>query len=196
MTIDPIFHDLIIDACKQPECPICRMERSTEEDYLDDLLRKYLKEPEVNKDLRGSLGLCHEHSWQLLNSKYSDALAFSLIYHGILLAAINNLQSDDRPLRSRRRLPSLLERFNRKPLRESKNTILTLTSHKSCPACEQRDRTAWLAMEILGVSLENEVMSIALESSDGLCLPHLRLAYAVMRIRGLIKSCMLSVSRS
>ena len=177
---DPIYTDLL-DAFKQPGCPVCQLERSAVDGYLDNLFQSNLKDLEVSQGLRESLGLCREHSWQMLDSKFGDALTFSLIYHEILLSAIHGLQSVEKPPQSPRRIHSLLERFKHNPTGKFKTVVLPLAPKKRCPACEQRDRTARLALEILGVSLENEVMSNALASSDGLCLPHLRLALVHMQ---------------
>ena len=177
---DPIYTDLL-EAFKQPGCPVCRLERNAVDGYLDNLFQSNLKDLEVSQGLRESLGLCREHSWQMLDSRFGDALAFSLIYHEILQAAIHGLQSVDKPPQPPRRIHSMLERFNHKPTVKFKTAVSPLTPQKRCPACEQRDRTARLALEILKVSLENGVMSNALASSDGLCLPHLRLAFVQMQ---------------
>jgi hypothetical protein len=177
---DPIYTDLL-DAFKQPGCPVCRLERSAVDGYLDNLFQSNLKDLEVSQGLRESLGLCREHSWQMLDSKFGDALTFSLIYHEILQSAIHGLQSVEKPPQSPRRIHSMLERFKHNPTGKFKTAVLPLTPQKGCPACEQRDRMARLALEILGVSLENEVMSNSLASSDGLCLPHLRLAFVQMQ---------------
>jgi len=177
---DPVYTDLL-DAINQPGCPVCRLERSAVDGYLDNLLQSNLKDLEVRLDLRESLGLCREHSWQMLDSRFGDALAFSLIYHEILQAAIHGLQSMDKPPQTPRRIHSILERFNHKATVKFKTAVLPLRPQKRCPACEQRNRTARLALEILEVSLENEVMSNAMASSDGLCLPHMRLAYVQMQ---------------
>jgi len=173
---DPFYTDLL-DAFKQPGCPVCRLERSAIDSYLDILFQSNLNDIEVRQCLRESLGLCREHSWQMLNSKFGDDLTFSLIYHDILQSAIYGLQSVEKPPQPPRRIHSMLERFKHNPTQKYKTAVLPLTPQKCCPACEQRDRTAQLAVEILGISLENEIMSNALTSSDGLCLPHLRLAF-------------------
>jgi hypothetical protein len=135
-----------------------------------------LKDLEVSQRLRESLGLCREHSWQMLNSKFGDALTFSLVYHEILQSAIHGLQYVEKSPQSPRRIHSLLERIKHNPTGKIETAVIPLTPQKRCPACEQRDRTARLVLDILEESLENEVMSNVLASSDGLCLPHLRVA--------------------
>jgi len=177
---DPIYTDLL-DALKQPGCPVCRLERSAVDGYLDNLFQRNLKDIEVSQRLRESLGLCRQHSWQMLDSKFGDTLTFSLIYHEILQSAIHSLQTLEKPPLSPHRIHSMLERFKHNPTGKIKTAVIPLTPQKRCPACEQLDRTAQLSLETLGVSLENEVMSNALASSDGLCLPHLRLAFVQMQ---------------
>lgn len=177
---DSIYNDLL-DGFKQPGCPVCRLERSVVDSYLDNLFQSNLKDIEVSQGLRESFGLCREHSYQMLDSKFGDALTFSLIYHEILQSAIHSLQSVEKPPQSLRRIHSMIERFKHNPTGKFKTAVIPLIPQKRCPACEQRDRTAQLALDILVGSLENEVMSNALTPSDGLCLPHLRLALVHMQ---------------
>jgi hypothetical protein len=177
---DSIYNDLL-DGFKQPGCPVCRLERSAVDSFMDSLFQSNLKDIEVSQGLRVSFGLCREHSYQMLDLKFGDALTFSLIYHEILQSAIRGLQYVERPPQSPRWIHTMLERFKHNPTGKVKTAVIPLTPQKRCPACEQRDRTAQLAVEILVVSLENEVMSNALSSSDGLCLPHLRLAIVQMQ---------------
>src|SRR4030042_2293803 len=113
---DPIYTNLL-DAFKQPGCPVCQLERSAVDGYLDNLFQSNLKDLEVRQGLRESLGLCREHSWQMLDSKFGDALTFSLVYHEILLSAIHGLQSVEKPPQSPCRIHSMLERFKTNPNR-------------------------------------------------------------------------------
>ena len=177
---DPINTDLL-DAFKQPGCPVCRLERNAVDGYLDELFQSNFNDIAVRQSLRESLGLCREHSWQMLNSKFGDDLTFSLIYHDILQSAITVLQSVEKPPQTPKPIFSMIERFKHNPTEKYKTAVFPLTPQKRCPACEQRNRTARLAPENLGVSLENEAKSKALTSSDGLCLPHLRLAFMQMQ---------------
>src|SRR4030067_1582803 len=126
---DPVYTDLL-DAFKQPGCPICRLERSAVDGYLDNLFQSNLKDLEVSQGLRESLGLCREYSWQVLDSKFGDALTFSLIYHEILQSAIHDPQSVGKPPQSPRRIHSMLERFNHKPTGKFKTAVLPLTPQK------------------------------------------------------------------
>src|SRR4030065_880311 len=126
---DQIYADLL-DALKQPGCPVCRLERSAVDSYLDNLFQSNLKDLEVSQGLRESLGLCREYSWQVLDSKFGDALTFSLIYHEILQSAIHGLQSVEKPPQSPQRRHSMLERFKHNPTGKIKTAVIHLTPQK------------------------------------------------------------------
>ena len=51
-----------------------------------------------------------------------------------------------------------------------------LTPRSICPACELRDKVTERALSALAVTLKDERMLAGLRASDGLCLPHFRMA--------------------
>ena len=51
-----------------------------------------------------------------------------------------------------------------------------LTPRKRCPVCEHREETTRSTLTVLVEELETPEMTNALQASEGLCLPHLRLA--------------------
>ena len=51
-----------------------------------------------------------------------------------------------------------------------------LTPRKRCPVCEHREETTHNTLTVLVEELETPEMTNALQASEGLCLPHLRLA--------------------
>jgi hypothetical protein len=64
MTDETNYLDLI-DACKQPRGPVCRLERVTVDGYLDSIFLEHLKEFELGKDSHKSLSRYHNYFLQL-----------------------------------------------------------------------------------------------------------------------------------
>jgi hypothetical protein len=178
--VDNIYHDFL-NACKQPGCPICHLEKIAEENFYNDLLKNYLKKTSTNQSLRESRGLCHKHSWRLLASHFDDAQTLSLIYHDLLITAINDLQSERRSLQTKQKIISFLHRLNLKPdiWLAGKNSIIK--SHKQCPACEQCERAAHVALSAWKEFFEDDSKRNNLASINYLCLPHLNMAYEIMK---------------
>ena len=54
--------------------------------------------------------------------------------------------------------------------------LTALTPRKHCPVCEHRDETTHSTLAVFVEELETPEMTDALQASEGLCLPHLRLA--------------------
>lgn len=81
-----IFYKLL-EACREPGCPVCRLEQESVERYLDNQFYENVNSPGWRQHLRLSLGFCREHAWLGVEKRLGDALGYSIIYHDIL----NNL---------------------------------------------------------------------------------------------------------
>jgi hypothetical protein len=161
----------IQEACREPGCPICRLEQQGVERYLDNQFYENVNSPAWRDHLRASHGFCHEHAWLGVNQRLGDALGYSIIYHDIVNNLLNSLTNDISPT------PTTRRRSTPESLRKRAETVLgTLKPRKRCPACEHRDE---LTRDLLSAFLEDlrsPEMTEALRNSEGLCLPHLRLA--------------------
>ena len=80
MTKTATYFDLR-DACQLPGCPVCRIEQRTVQRFLDALMYENVNDPGTRDRLRGSLGFCHEHAWQVANEMLGNALGMAIIYH-------------------------------------------------------------------------------------------------------------------
>ena len=167
----------LVEACRAPGCPVCRLEARAVERYLDRQFYENVNSPAWRDSLRASFGFCHEHAWLAIDKRLGDALGFSIIYRDIINSLLNQLkdrESTDRP--SGRRTSSL-----RKIPERVRNRIekirATVTPRKRCPACEHRDETTRRVLSVLVEELKDPQMTDALEASEGLCLLHLRLSF-------------------
>jgi len=156
MTKTNTYFDLR-SACSQPGCPVCRIEQSAVRHFLDALLYEQVNDPKVRDHLRASFGFCQEHAWMAADDLRGNALGLAIIYDDILGAALDQLGAP--------------------PAGRGRSSV----PHRPCPACEQRKTTGHRTISVLAEHASDSDLTSALRSSDGLCLPHLRLALNEVR---------------
>jgi hypothetical protein len=166
----------LIEACHEPGCPVCRLEQSSVERYLDSQFYENVNSPKWRDQLRLSLGFCHEHAWLAVNKHLGDALGFSIIYHDIVNSVLKQLNESSTPARPPRRWASVLQQVPEQARGMVEKMLSALTPRKHCPACEHRDETTRLTLSTLVKELNTAEVVEALQTSEGLCFPHLRLA--------------------
>ena len=165
----------ILEACLEPGCPICRLEQRGVERYLDNQFYENVNSPPWRDRLRASHGFCHEHAWLSVNQRLGDALGFSIIYHDIVNSLIKSLHQDASPGRTSRR-GSILGQGPESLRDRIEGVLAALRPKKRCPACEHREELNRDLLSALLEDLRSPEMMKSLETSEGLCLPHLRLA--------------------
>ncbi len=165
----------LLEACREQSCPVCRLEQQDVERYLDRRFYENVNSPAWRDALRASLGFCHEHAWLAVNQRLGDALGFSIIYRDILNSVLNQLNDGSGSTRSSRRGASLLRQIPEQARNMIEKMLYALTPRKRCPGCEHRDEMTRNTLSVLVKELPGPEMTEALQASDGLCLPHLRL---------------------
>ena len=153
----------LLEACRAKGCPICQLEQQGVERYLDQQFYENVNSPKWRDQLRLSLGFCHEHAWLGVDHRLGDALGYSIIYRDLVNSVLKQLETD--PSRNK-----------------SAKSPDGLAPRKTCPVCEHRNHVTRTYLTVLVEQLKTPEMSSALQESDGLCLPHLRMALAHMRV--------------
>ncbi len=166
----------LLEACREPGCPVCRLEQHSVERYLDNQFYENVNAPAWRDRLRSSLGFCREHSWLTVNQRLGDALGFSIIYHDVINSILNQLNNSGSSAPTSRRRISLLRQIPEQARNMIEKMLSAITPRKRCPACDHRDETTRTTLSVLIEELETSEMMDALQASEGLCLPHLRLA--------------------
>ena len=166
----------LLEACRAPGCPVCRLEQRDVERYLDRNFYENVNSLAWRDKLRASFGFCHEHAWLAANKRLGDALGFSIIYRDIINSILNQLNDNNGPERASRRWTSSLQKIPEQVRNMLEKIFTALTPRKRCPVCEHRDGTTRTVLSVLVEEIEKPQMTDALEASDGLCLPHLGLA--------------------
>lgn len=163
----------LLEACREPGCPICRLEQQSVERYLDTHFYENVNSPAWRERLRASLGFCHEHAWLAVNQRLGDALGFTIVYHDMVNTVLNQLNDDPPPARSRRSFLGQIPPQVREMIEKMSSAF---TPRKRCPVCEHREDVTRTILSILVEELATAEMTEALQASEGLCLPHLRAA--------------------
>jgi len=163
----------LIEACRQPGCPVCRLEQRSVERYLDNQFYENVNNPDFREHLRRSLGFCKEHAWLAANEHLGDTLGFALIYRDVIGATLERLDKGVPPPSQKRlawirRIPEQVSALVYK-------AVFALTPQKHCPVCLQREEMVAIVVSSLVKELGNPEVETALCASDGVCLPHLRM---------------------
>jgi uncharacterized protein DUF6062 len=174
-----IVYDFI-EACREPGCPVCRLEARTVERYIDRLFYESVNDIETRERLRASLGFCREHAWLAMDKKLGSALGFAIIYQDVIDNVLRELQSNSVPPVTRR-WSTLLKKIPEQVSGTVKRVLYALTPQKHCLACQQRDKSLHIILSSLVENLDNAETITALKSSDGLCLPHLKKTFEMVR---------------
>jgi hypothetical protein len=165
----------LLEACREQGCPVCRLEQQDVERYISRKFYESVNSPAWRDSLRASLGFCHEHAWLAVNQRLGDALGFSIIYRDLINSVLNQLNDSNSSARPSRRGASLLRQIPEQARNMIEKMLYALTPHKRCPVCEHRDEMTRTVLSMLVKELPGSEMTEALQASEGLCLPHLRL---------------------
>lgn len=166
----------LLDACREPGCPICRLEQLSVERYLENQFYENVNSPKWRDGLRASLGFCHEHAWLGVNKRLGDALGYSIIYRDLANSVLKQLNDESSAHHSSRRRMSLLRALPESARDRVEKILYAITPRKRCPVCEKRDETTQMLIKTLIEEVKTPEMSAAIRASEGLCLPHLRIA--------------------
>jgi hypothetical protein len=171
---DTIHADLL-KAFKRPGCPVCLLEQRAVDAYMQTAFREKANDQAVRQDIRNSLGLCREHTRQMLSLRLEKTISAAIGYHDALLAVVQQLQKVTlQPTPSKR---SVFSRKRREPVSIFEMVVQALSPRLPCPVCRMSGNFTRSVLETLTVSLQENTMRKALASSDGLCFPHLRQAF-------------------
>ncbi len=154
-------YQILLDACKQEGCLICRLVQETASRYLGSWRYDLFTDVEVRQELRRSQGFCNAHTWQLAHM--GATLQLAQAYRDIITDASEQLQASTGTTASSGGL------FRR--LFES-----TVNKREQCPACRQKELAEIRYINTLRKVLFDADFYQQFSASDGLCLEHFRLS--------------------
>ena len=171
----------LLEACREPGCPVCRLEQQAVERYLDSQFYENVNSTSWRNHLRASHGFCHEHAWLGVSKRLGDALGFTILYHDVVKNLLPSLSDDGRVPRATRGRRTVLGQASESLRKRVERLLTSLAPRKRCPACEFRDDISRDLLTALVEELPGAGMKEALLASEGLCLPHLKLTLGHVR---------------
>ncbi len=163
-------------------CPVCRLLDEQEDRYLFGLVYENVNDGITRNLIIDSMGLCSYHAWALQAKEYmewNDGLGTGIIYRDLLERVIENFKSFlSKPVgknskgKGKRLVSKAVERWKGQLLRK-------ISPKRECHICEslRESEEAYIGWLVKGI--EKEEFKDKYMESDGLCLPHLRMALRV-----------------
>ncbi|MFB3764365.1 MAG: DUF6062 family protein [Methanotrichaceae archaeon] len=152
----------IMNALKEPGCPICSMQRKWSDRFYYWLLVQNYYAGTMPNELRQSGGFCCRHAEKLLEIR--SVYTTSVIYDYLVKDALDKLQSLAKEAQQEIQLPSYRHR------RFSK------ISQGKCPACVEERQFVQRATRELVDMLNQDEAAKSYRASDALCMPHFNYA--------------------
>ncbi len=165
-------HDLF-DAFARPGCPVCHLSLRAVSQYMNSTNYDALGDPAIRAQFEASLGFCNLHAHQWLDEAF--VLGTAQMFRDVIRSVERDLKSQSfRGGGLAGRMTSLLGG------RDGANASTSPVRRpaRPCPACEVREETETRLTRTLLKGFAEEQFRTAYAESDGLCLPHLRMALA------------------
>ncbi len=165
MALVPLNYYDLLELLPQPGCVICTLVERDTNRYLDSLLYEYANAPATHVRLRASRGLCADHSARLADFG-AGVLGVTILQAQVLdevrrVAEANGERTLSRLLRMSGGGAAVADR---------------LEPTEECPACSSVNHAEEGHTNALANAITDERMLTAFRQSDGLCLPHLKMA--------------------
>jgi hypothetical protein len=174
--VTPFSFFNMVEAFQKPGCAICNMLQDDNDEFVKSLLYEYPNDINVQETFRAARGLCNEHSWQLLSYKGGGALSIAVLYATTVRKILKIIDE------------SSLEKgggswLNRLRGGADPGSALAdqLESGAHCLACDVLRKSEDHYLETFSQYIDDQRLQEVYRASEGLCLPHFRLALRVTR---------------
>jgi hypothetical protein len=169
----------LLEAFKQPGCPVCTRLEHGGLRALDALLYEQVNDPSTRDRLVESHGFCNWHAW-MLPSVHNSASGVAIIYKHLLSDTLEHLRLARKEARPRGRWHRLRERLTHS--HEEMPGMLSWRSAKArCLMCTFARRSEEDDVRTILEFMGEAQFAEAFGRSAGLCLPHLYAAMAIGR---------------
>jgi hypothetical protein len=156
------------DALAEAGCPICRLAVAAVDHHIATIAYEGVNDIAFRDRLRAAGGFCPSHAYRWLRDSH-NVLGTALIYRDLLSTARRELEGT-------RPSGNLLTRWRRSAART--DDVPDAGSTLECPVCKTQREAEARYLDALYAVLAERDGSEAFLRSDGLCLPHARVALA------------------
>jgi hypothetical protein len=169
------YHDLR-QAFTEPGCALCRLLAKQADSYIDQLLWELVNDIDGRAELNQARGFCNGHAWMLV--RYGASLGVALLMDGIIGEVMRLVERDGfkpQPAFSLRQVWGAINTAQPSPA--TADLVKMLEPQLPCPVCKsvQKSEAYYLAALLKHLAGADSLLT-AYQASDGLCLPHFRLA--------------------
>lgn len=172
----PLDYYSLIEMFPRTGCAICNLLLRDADRFLDGLLYERVNEADTQRYARSRRGFCAEHAWQLLRY-HGSALGAAILYRA---AAQETLSILDSAQVGAVHLSGLGRILGGKAQPDASALIDALAPQAPCVVCELQSQAERRYLLTLGEYLTDARLGDAFEHSEGLCLPHTRMALRVI----------------
>jgi hypothetical protein len=176
MTQSAGYYDLR-QAFGEPGCALCRLLAQAADGYIDGVLWELVNDPELRQELNRTRGYCREHAWLLV--RYGASLGAAIMMKDIIdtLGRVVEAGKFEPPPFS---LRQMWQNFNSaQPNAATAKLAADLAPQAPCPVCVKVQITeAYYLAALRQHFTGSDNLASVYRASDGLCLPHFRLALA------------------
>ncbi|MFC1463416.1 MAG: DUF6062 family protein [Candidatus Brachytrichaceae bacterium NZ_4S206] len=167
----PLAYYSLIETMAQPGCAICNLLLRDADRFLDFMLYERVNEAETQQGVRRRFGFCNKHAWQLLQYR-GNALGVAILFRSALGEALRVIEHTE-PHASQRDLAHLFG-FGRDAAGRAMSRLLDAI--EPCMVCQTQAEAEARYLHALVAFVHDAQFHSALLASDGLCLPHFRMA--------------------
>ena len=172
-----IAHDLM-QAFRQPDCPVCRLIERDSQQYIDGFFYESITVVERRAEIRSARGFCPPHAAILAG--HSRALGTAIMHHDVLNDVLRGFPGENQEKQQRTTPIQALQRAFA-PLQQ--RVVQALQPKHVCVLCAHEQHQERVVLESLLEGMHSQPMRSEFAHSDGLCLPHLRSALEIRNAR-------------
>lgn len=167
----PLAYYSLIEMMGRPGCAICNLLLRDADRFLDFMLYERVNEAETQQGARRRFGFCNTHAWQLLQYR-GNALGIAILFRSAMEEALHVIAQAE-PHAPPRDLAHWLG-FDRTAA--GRATSRRLDAAEPCMVCQAQAEAEARYLHALATFVHDARFHDALSASDGLCLPHFRMA--------------------
>ena len=180
------FYQEIHQALGEAGCPFCRLLNREANRKIEGVLREMVLDPDKWAEVNRSRGYCHQHTWML--ARTGGALGTAIMMQGIAKTLLRILDAHEQAMAEKSGFKQLFS-----SLKMQRGTTARLAEELApqipCPICTSLQKTEkHLAGTFVDHVTGQHTLLPRYQASDGLCLPHFRLAITRASSRAKLKA--------